>query len=262
MIDDGAAAVRCGDAVVDQAPVKGVSADYSVTAEHVQVTEAGARLDRPKLRDPAAVDRWTWVVIACYVQLWPTRGLAADLRLPWQRPAPPRSRRGEVCSECLHMAAEDEICGPAIYGPAPQGRALGRELKDAHEDIREIFRETSLQPPGSPLWWRLATAALYGWARQLDREEYALPASYRRRADSPLRGQLAGQWRAFNEACIRDLDPYLDAPPQLPTCQLRLGRPATPRLASPAFSPLACTCQACTGRLGQASRPSRSTVRT
>ena len=43
----------------------------------------------PKLRDPAAADRWTWIVIACYAQLWLARGLAEDLRLPWQRPCPP-----------------------------------------------------------------------------------------------------------------------------------------------------------------------------
>ena len=55
---------------------------------------------RPKLRDPAAADRWTWIVIACYVQLRLARGLAADIRLPWQRPCPPgrltpaRVRRG------------------------------------------------------------------------------------------------------------------------------------------------------------------------
>ena len=44
---------------------------------------------RPKLRDPAAADRWTWIIIACYIQLWLARGLAGDLRLPWQRPCPP-----------------------------------------------------------------------------------------------------------------------------------------------------------------------------
>jgi hypothetical protein len=44
---------------------------------------------RPKLRDPAAADRWTWLIIACYVQLRLARRLAADLRLPWQRPCPP-----------------------------------------------------------------------------------------------------------------------------------------------------------------------------
>jgi hypothetical protein len=44
---------------------------------------------RPKLRDPAAADRWTWLVIAACVQLHLARPLAADVRLPWQRPCPP-----------------------------------------------------------------------------------------------------------------------------------------------------------------------------
>ncbi len=54
---------------------------------------------RPKLRDPAAADRWTWLILA-YAQLRLARPLAADLRLPWQRPCPPgrltpaRVRRG------------------------------------------------------------------------------------------------------------------------------------------------------------------------
>jgi hypothetical protein len=25
---------------------------------------------KPKLRDPAAADRWTWLILACYAQLW------------------------------------------------------------------------------------------------------------------------------------------------------------------------------------------------
>jgi hypothetical protein len=55
---------------------------------------------RPKLRDPAAADRWTWIILACYAQLRLARSLAADLRLPWQQPCPPgrltpaRVRRG------------------------------------------------------------------------------------------------------------------------------------------------------------------------
>jgi DDE superfamily endonuclease len=55
---------------------------------------------RPKLRDPAAADRWTWLVIAAYAQLRLARPLAEDARLPWQRPClpgrltPARVRRG------------------------------------------------------------------------------------------------------------------------------------------------------------------------
>jgi len=55
---------------------------------------------RPKIRDPAAADRWTWLIIAVHAQLRLARPLADDLRLPWERPAPPgrltpaRVRRG------------------------------------------------------------------------------------------------------------------------------------------------------------------------
>jgi DDE superfamily endonuclease len=44
--------------------------------------------DKAMLRDPAAADRWTWIIIACYAQLYLARDLAADIRLPWQRPQP------------------------------------------------------------------------------------------------------------------------------------------------------------------------------
>jgi len=55
---------------------------------------------RPKIRDPEAADRWTWLIIAAHTQLRLARPLAADLRRPWERPAPPdrltpaRVRRG------------------------------------------------------------------------------------------------------------------------------------------------------------------------
>jgi hypothetical protein len=54
----------------------------------------------PKLRDPAAADRWTWLVIAAHTQLRLARDLTIDLRRPWERPYPPgrltpaRVRRG------------------------------------------------------------------------------------------------------------------------------------------------------------------------
>jgi hypothetical protein len=54
----------------------------------------------PKIRAPQAADRWTWLIITCYAQLRLARPLADDLRLPWERPAPPgrltpaRVRRG------------------------------------------------------------------------------------------------------------------------------------------------------------------------
>jgi len=55
---------------------------------------------RPRLRDPRAADRWTWLVLTAHTQLRLARPLAADLRRPWEKPAAPerltpaRVRRG------------------------------------------------------------------------------------------------------------------------------------------------------------------------
>ena len=43
---------------------------------------------RPKLRDPAAADRWTWLIITAHTQLRLARTLTTDLRRPWERPTP------------------------------------------------------------------------------------------------------------------------------------------------------------------------------
>jgi hypothetical protein len=55
----------------------------------------------PRIRDPQAADRWTWLTIVAYTQLRLARDLTADLRRPWERPAsapgrltPARVRRG------------------------------------------------------------------------------------------------------------------------------------------------------------------------
>ncbi|MGH3446015.1 MAG: NF041680 family putative transposase [Nocardioidaceae bacterium] len=45
---------------------------------------------RPMLRDPAAADRWTWLVLVVHTQLRLARPIAADHRLPWQRRLPVR----------------------------------------------------------------------------------------------------------------------------------------------------------------------------
>jgi hypothetical protein len=79
----------------------------------------------PKLRDPAAADRWTWLLIAAYTQLRLAAPLAADLRLPWQRPQPPgrmtpaRVRRGfrAVCEQAGTPAAPPKPCKPGPGRP-------------------------------------------------------------------------------------------------------------------------------------------------
>jgi DDE superfamily endonuclease len=78
----------------------------------------------PKLRDPHAADRWTWLIIAAYTQLRLAAALTADLRLPWQRPQPPgtmtpaRVRRG-------FRAVRDTVGTPAAP-PKPPRPGPGR----------------------------------------------------------------------------------------------------------------------------------------
>jgi hypothetical protein len=91
--------------------------------------------DRPMLRDPAAADRWTWIIIACYAQLRLARVLAADIRLPWQRPqarpgeplamTPGRVRAGfRLVRETLGTPAS--VAKPGSPGP---GRPAGSKNK-------------------------------------------------------------------------------------------------------------------------------------
>jgi hypothetical protein len=73
---------------------------------------------RPRLRDPAAADRWTWIIIACYAQLWLARGLAADIRLPWQRPCPPGRLTPPVSAAGSAASARHCPTWPARRNPA------------------------------------------------------------------------------------------------------------------------------------------------
>jgi DDE superfamily endonuclease len=76
----------------------------------------------PKIRNPEAADRWTWLIIACHAQLRLARPLSDDLRLPWERPAPPgrltpaRVRRGfrniHATMPCLAGAPKPGKPGP------------------------------------------------------------------------------------------------------------------------------------------------------
>ena len=57
--------------------------------EHARFLKQVLGCTAPKLRDPAAADRWTWLLIAAHTQLRLAAAIAADRRLPWQRPQPP-----------------------------------------------------------------------------------------------------------------------------------------------------------------------------
>jgi hypothetical protein len=82
---------------------------------------------RPKLRSPAAADRWTWLIVAAHTQLRLARGLAVDLHRPWERPlpaerlTPARVRRG---FRYLRAKIPSPASAPKPAHPGP-GRPTG-----------------------------------------------------------------------------------------------------------------------------------------
>jgi hypothetical protein len=88
---------------------------------------------RPKLRSPAAADRWTWLLILAYVQLRLARDTVSDVRLPWQTPlpterrTPSRVRRG-FSQVLAHLGSP--VCAPKPCGRSP-GRPTGKRSPPA-----------------------------------------------------------------------------------------------------------------------------------
>jgi DDE superfamily endonuclease len=78
----------------------------------------------PRVRHPEQADRWTWLVVAAYIQLRLARPWVGDRRLPWERPLDPgklspfRVRRG--------LSALLPMVGTPATAPKPCGRSPGR----------------------------------------------------------------------------------------------------------------------------------------
>jgi hypothetical protein len=104
----------------------------------------------PKIRDPHAADRWTWLVIACHAQLRLARALAADLRHPWERPAPPgrltpaRVRRGfrNIRAKAAQPAGAPK---PGKPGPGRPPGSRNRRPAPRHDVGKTTRREPSLK---------------------------------------------------------------------------------------------------------------------
>jgi hypothetical protein len=110
---------------------------------------------RPKLRGPQAADRWTWLIIAVHAQLRLARPLAADLRLPWERPAPPgrltpaRVRRGfrniRATTGCPAGAPK-----PGKPGPGRPPGSRNRRPAPRHDVGKTTTRELTLKAHRKP----------------------------------------------------------------------------------------------------------------
>jgi hypothetical protein len=104
----------------------------------------------PKIRDPRAADRWTWLIITCHAQLRLARPLAEDLRHPWERPAPPgrltpaRVRRGfrniRAIIPCPAGAPK-----PGKPGPGRPPGSRNRRPAPRHDVGKSARRDRSLK---------------------------------------------------------------------------------------------------------------------
>jgi hypothetical protein len=104
----------------------------------------------PKIRDPHAADQWTWIIITAYAQLRLARPLAADLRRPWERPAPPgrltpaRVRRGfrNIRAKAAQPAGAPK---PGKPGPGRPPGSKNRRPAPRHDVGKTTRRELSLK---------------------------------------------------------------------------------------------------------------------
>ncbi|MBW8765365.1 MAG: transposase [Geodermatophilales bacterium] len=104
---------------------------------------------RPRLRSPAAADRWTWLIIAAHTQLRLGRSLAVDLRRPWERPlpaerlTPARVRRG---FRYLRVKTSAPASAPKPAHPGP-GRPPG--VNNRHRAPRYDVGKTVTKAAGT-----------------------------------------------------------------------------------------------------------------
>jgi hypothetical protein len=99
---------------------------------------------RPLLRDPAAADRWTWLLIACYAQLYLARGLAPLARMPWhpRRPAAGILTPGQVRAGFRRV--RETLGTPAsVAKPSRPGPGRPEGSKNKHTAPRYPVGKTS-----------------------------------------------------------------------------------------------------------------------
>jgi hypothetical protein len=99
---------------------------YRFTVEHgIRFWKQALGWTTVRLGDPAAADRWSWLLVLVGWQLWLARRLIADQRLPWERPrpvdelTPGRVRRG--------MGGLLVRVGTPARAVRPRGKSPGRQ---------------------------------------------------------------------------------------------------------------------------------------
>ncbi|MGJ6969126.1 hypothetical protein ACSDR0_45275 [Streptosporangium sp. G11] len=103
----------------------------------------------PKIRDPHAADRWTWLIIAAHTQLRLARPLALDLRRPWERPCPPeRLTPARVRRGFRHLRGRLTLPAgapkPAVPGPGRPRGSKNRAPARHHDVGKTVKRAATL----------------------------------------------------------------------------------------------------------------------
>ncbi|WP_280435262.1 hypothetical protein [Nocardia carnea] len=97
----------------------------------------------PKLRNPDAADRWTWLLLAAYTQLRLARNPTVDLRRPWDEPVvaqrltPARVRRG---FRRLRRKAACPARAPKPSRPGT-GRSAGHRNQRVGTPLRRVHQD-------------------------------------------------------------------------------------------------------------------------
>jgi len=102
---------------------------------------------RPLLRDPAAADRWTWLMIACHAQLYLARSLAPLARMPWH----PRTPAGGVLTPGQARAGfrrvRETLGTPAsVAKPGKPGPGRPKGSKNTHKAPRHPVGKRNPKP--------------------------------------------------------------------------------------------------------------------
>lgn len=101
--------------------------------------------------------RWTWLIITAHAQLRLARPLAGDLRLPWERPAPPGRLTPPGSAAGLGTSARPCPAWPVHPNPASPGPAARQARRTAipHPATTWAKGEEGPQPQGTARTRRL-----------------------------------------------------------------------------------------------------------
>ncbi|MFE0679152.1 NF041680 family putative transposase [Streptomyces sp. NPDC058867] len=104
---------------------------------------------RPRLREPEAADRWTWLITAAYTQLHLARPITRDLRRPWEKPAAPHRLTPARVRRTFRNLRQHMPCparAPKPHRPGP-GRPPGtpnRHRAPRYDVGKTVRREKTL----------------------------------------------------------------------------------------------------------------------